>query len=90
MRPGPRNLITDVAGLQVGNAHCERLASGCSVLLAERPFTAAVHVMGGAPGTREADLLAQGQALGGRRRRRRRQGEDAGAHRMRLSRITSA
>lgn len=58
MRPGPRNLITDVAGLQVGNAHCERLASGCSVLLAERPFTAAVHVMGGAPGTRETDLLA--------------------------------
>ena len=58
MRPGPRNLITDVAGLQVGNAHSERLVSGCSVLLAERPFTAAVHVMGGAPGTRETDLLA--------------------------------
>jgi D-aminopeptidase len=28
------------------------------VLVGDRPFTAAVHVMGGAPGTRETDLLA--------------------------------
>ncbi|MDE3029916.1 MAG: P1 family peptidase, partial [Paracoccaceae bacterium] len=34
------------------------LRSGATVLLGERPFTAAVHVMGGAPGTRETDLLA--------------------------------
>ncbi|MCE5973499.1 P1 family peptidase [Sinirhodobacter sp. WL0062] len=58
MRPGPRNLITDVAGLGVGNAQDERLRSGCTVLVGERPFVAAVHVMGGAPGTRETDLLA--------------------------------
>ena len=58
MRPGPLNLITDVAGLVVGNAHDARLRSGVSVLSAARPFTAAVHVMGGAPGTRETDLLA--------------------------------
>jgi len=58
MRPGPRNAITDVAGLRVGNAQDDRIKTGVSVLLGERPFTAGVHVMGGAPGTRETDLLA--------------------------------
>jgi L-aminopeptidase/D-esterase-like protein len=58
MRPGPRNLITDVAGLRVGNADDTALKSGVTVLTADQPFTAAVHVMGGAPGTRETDLLA--------------------------------
>lgn len=58
MRPGPRNLITDVTGLRVGNAKDAALRSGVTVLTADQPFTAAVHVMGGAPGTRETDLLA--------------------------------
>jgi L-aminopeptidase/D-esterase-like protein len=57
MKPGPRNLITDVDGLLVGNAGDERLRSGVSVVLGERPFVAAVDVRGGAPGTRETDLL---------------------------------
>lgn len=57
-RPGPLNLITDVAGLRVGNASDPRIKTGATVLLADAPFTAAVHVMGGAPGTRETDLLA--------------------------------
>ncbi len=57
-RPGPLNLITDVPGLLVGNASDERLKSGVTVLSAQTPFTAGVHVMGGAPGTRETDLLA--------------------------------
>lgn len=60
MVPGPRNLITDVAPLLVGNAADPRLKSGVTVLTADRPFTAAAHVMGGAPGTRETDLLAPG------------------------------
>lgn len=58
MQPGPKNLITDVAGLRVGNAQDHRLRSGATVLLGETPFVAAVNVMGGAPGTRETDLLA--------------------------------
>ena len=58
MRVGARNLITDVAGLVVGQAADPRLKSGVTVLTAEAPFTASVHVMGGAPGTRETDLLA--------------------------------
>ena len=57
MKPGPHNLITDVNGILVGNASDESLKSGVTVLTSDRPFTAAVHVMGGAPGTRETDLL---------------------------------
>lgn len=58
MQPGKRNLITDIAGLRVGHAIDARLRSGCTVLLGAQPFVAAVSVMGGAPGTRETDLLA--------------------------------
>ncbi len=56
--PGALNLITDVAGLRVGNAADARIKSGVTVLCADTPFTAGLHVMGGAPGTRETDLLA--------------------------------
>lgn len=58
MQMGPRNLITDVAGLKVGNAADARLKSGVTVVTADTAFTAGLHVMGGAPGTRESDLLA--------------------------------
>lgn len=58
MQPGPRNLITDVPGLRVGNAIDSRIRTGTTVLTADAPFVAAVSVMGGAPGTRETDLLA--------------------------------
>jgi D-aminopeptidase len=63
MRPGPRNLITDVPGLRVGNAGDARLKSGVTVLTADAPFVAAVDVRGGAPGTRETDLLAPGRLV---------------------------
>lgn len=56
--PGPANLITDVNGLLVGNADDAGLKSGVTVLTSEQPFTASVHVMGGAPGTRDTDALA--------------------------------
>ncbi|WP_136635766.1 P1 family peptidase [Pseudooceanicola onchidii] len=58
MEPGARNLITDVPGLVVGHASDAGVKTGVSVLLGDVPFTAGVHVMGGAPGTRETDLLA--------------------------------
>ena len=57
MRPGPLNLITDVAGIRVGHAGDRRAATGCTVVLAERPATVAGEVRGGAPGTRETALL---------------------------------
>src|SRR5262249_6856895 len=52
-----RNLITDVAGILVGQAHDPRLASGVTAVLFDPPAVAAVDVRGGAPGTRETDLL---------------------------------
>lgn len=58
LRVGPRNLITDVAGLRVGNAADPEVKSGVTVVTADAPFICGVHVMGGAPGTRETDLLA--------------------------------
>ncbi len=57
-QPGTTNSILDVTGLSVGHAEDRRLGSGVSVVIAEAPAVAAVHVMGGAPGTRETDLLA--------------------------------
>lgn len=57
IQPGPRNLITDVDGLSVGNAQDQRLRSGVSVIVCETPSVASVDVRGGAPGTRETDLL---------------------------------
>ena len=56
-RTGPRNLITDVAGLQVGNAADAAIKSGVTALLCDEPAVASFQVLGGAPGTRETDLL---------------------------------
>lgn len=52
-----RNLLTDVAGVLVGNAQDARIASGTTAVVFEEPAVAAVDVRGGAPGTRETDLL---------------------------------
>ena len=58
-----RNLLTDVGGLTVGNACDARLKSGVTVVVCDRPTVASVHVMGGAPGARETDLLAPEQTV---------------------------
>jgi L-aminopeptidase/D-esterase-like protein len=52
-----RNLITDVPGVRVGHAHDARLGSGATAIVFDRPAVAAADVRGGAPGTRETDLL---------------------------------
>ncbi len=57
MRPGPRNLITDVTGVLVGAASDAALASGVTAVVFERPAVAGVDVRGGGPGGRETDLL---------------------------------
>src|SRR5512134_3847038 len=49
--PGPRNSLTDIAGLAVGNAQDLRAWSGVTVLLPDRPVLAAVDVRGGSPFT---------------------------------------
>jgi L-aminopeptidase/D-esterase-like protein len=52
-----RNLITDVTGLRIGNAHDAALGSGVTVALFDEPAVTSVFAMGGAPATRETDLL---------------------------------
>ncbi|GMG81813.1 P1 family peptidase [Paralimibaculum aggregatum] len=63
LRPGPRNLITDVAGLAVGNAEDPARLTGTTVVLPDGPCAAAADVRGGGPGTRETDLLALGRTV---------------------------
>jgi L-aminopeptidase/D-esterase-like protein len=57
---GPRNSITDVPGILVGQAEDAGAISGTTVVLAEAPAVASVDVRGGAPGSRETELLAPG------------------------------
>jgi len=57
-RPGPRNLITDVAGLTVGSAQDDAVRSGVTVLLCPEGWSAAVDVRGGGPGVRETETLS--------------------------------
>jgi L-aminopeptidase/D-esterase-like protein len=57
-KSGIRNLITDVSGILVGQAEDGAGITGTTVILAERPAVASVDVRGGAPGTRETELLA--------------------------------
>ncbi|MFF9687033.1 P1 family peptidase [Streptomyces sp. NPDC014623] len=59
-RTGPRNALTDVAGIRVG--HAARTGDGwltgvTAVLAPEDGVVAAVDVRGGGPGTRETDAL---------------------------------
>jgi L-aminopeptidase/D-esterase-like protein len=56
--PGARNLITDVAGLKVGQAQDARVRSGVTVILPDARAVCACDVRGGGPGTRETDALA--------------------------------
>ena len=60
---GPRNLITDVPGILVGQAEHRTGRTGTTVLLAEAPAMAAVDVRGGAPGDRETALLEPGNLV---------------------------
>ena len=57
LTPGPRNLITDVAGIRVGNAGDVPGLTGVTVLLPDRPMVVAADIRGGAPGSRETAAL---------------------------------
>lgn len=50
--------MTDVAGVTVGHATDLALGSGVTAILFDRPATAAVCVLGGAPGGRDIGMLA--------------------------------
>ncbi len=53
----PAGGLTDVTGLRVGHFTDPRRPTGCTVVLAEGGAVCGVDVRGGAPGTRETDLL---------------------------------
>jgi L-aminopeptidase/D-esterase-like protein len=52
-----RNAITDVPGIRVGHADDPEALTGCTVVLCEKGAVGGVDQRGGAPGTRETDLL---------------------------------
>ncbi len=51
------NSILDVPGFRVGHATNTEAVTGCTVILCPQGTVGAVDVRGGAPGTRETDLL---------------------------------
>jgi L-aminopeptidase/D-esterase-like protein len=58
VRTGPRNLITDVAGLQVGQSDDADVKTGVTVIVPDKAAVAACDVRGGGPATRETDALS--------------------------------
>lgn len=59
-----RDGLTDVAGLRVGHVTDVDAATGCTVVLCPpEGAVAAVAVLGGAPGTRETDVMAPGNLV---------------------------
>ena len=55
--------LTDVAGLAVGHFTDARRPTGCTVVLCPQGVVCGVDVRGGAPGTRETDLLKSGNTV---------------------------
>jgi L-aminopeptidase/D-esterase-like protein len=63
MQHGPLNLITDVPGIRIGNAHDDTARTGVTVILCDEPAVAACSIPGGGPGTRETDALQPGNLV---------------------------
>lgn len=51
------NAITDITGIEVGQAQDAEALTGCTVILCRKGAVGGVDQRGGAPGTRETDLL---------------------------------
>ncbi|MEL7304075.1 MAG: P1 family peptidase, partial [Pseudomonadota bacterium] len=59
------NCLTDVTGVHVGHADDSARVTGATAILVERPNVASVFVPGGAPGSRDTELLAPQQTVDG-------------------------
>ena len=59
-----RNLLTDVAGVRVGHAGDERVATGVTAVVFDEPAVASVDVRGGGPGTFDTELLDPSRTVG--------------------------
>jgi L-aminopeptidase/D-esterase-like protein len=57
------NLLTDVAGVRVGHATDLALGSGVTAILFDTPAVAAACIAGGAPGTRDTEMLRPENAV---------------------------
>ena len=55
--------LTAVAGLKVGHWTDSNAVTGCTVVLCEEGAVAGADIRGGAPGTRETDLLSPGNLV---------------------------
>jgi L-aminopeptidase/D-esterase-like protein len=55
--------LTDIGGILVGHYTCRARPTGCTVITSPKPFVAGVDVRGGAPGTREIELLRPENSL---------------------------
>ena len=60
-----RPSLTDVEGILVGHCTLRDRPTGCTVITSRSPFVAGVDVRGGAPGTRETDLLRPENSVSG-------------------------
>lgn len=63
MKPGPRNLITDVPGLSVGQAEDRALVTGATVIVPDQPAVCAVDHRGGGIGSRDTLTLSPGSVV---------------------------
>jgi L-aminopeptidase/D-esterase-like protein len=52
-----KNLLTDIAGVRVGHADDQALASGATAVIFDTPAVAAIDIRGGGPGIREGAVL---------------------------------
>jgi L-aminopeptidase/D-esterase-like protein len=52
-----KNLLTDIAGVRVGHADDQALASGVTAVIFDTPAVAAIDIRGGGPGIREGAVL---------------------------------
>ncbi len=52
-----KNSITDIPGIEIGHAQDDEALTGCTVILCRKGAVGGVDQRGGAPGTRETDLL---------------------------------
>lgn len=64
MEPGPRNALTDIGGVAVGNAEDAAARTGVTVLGFERAMRCAGDVRGGGPATRETNAVGPEATLG--------------------------
>ncbi len=56
--PGPANSLADVAGLTIGCAEDQGALTGVTVIVPDERAVCATEILGGGPGTRETDALA--------------------------------